>query len=118
MTTPLPLLALTDFSNSADQAMRRAALMAAPRHARLDLMHVFCSRSLQLLQELRYLADERAPLGGDARRCERAEAVHAPQRHRIDGDARDPSRNARALDAHCPVGRRILDQEQPLDVGL
>jgi nucleotide-binding universal stress UspA family protein len=59
MTTPLPLLALTDFSNSADQAVRRAALMAASRQARLDLMHVFCSRSLQLLQELLGVGSER-----------------------------------------------------------
>jgi len=59
MTTTLPLLALTDFSNSADQAVRRAALMTASRHARLDLIHVFCSRSLQLLQELLGVGSER-----------------------------------------------------------
>jgi nucleotide-binding universal stress UspA family protein len=69
MTAPLPLLALTDFSNSAEQAAQRAALMAASRHQRLALMHVFCNYSLELLQELLGVGSEReTQLIEDARR--------------------------------------------------
>jgi nucleotide-binding universal stress UspA family protein len=62
MTAPLPLLALTDFSNSAEQAVKRAALLASSRHQRLDLLHVFCNRALELLQELLGVGSERETL--------------------------------------------------------
>lgn len=59
MTDSRPLLALTDFSSNADQAVQRAALMAAARHVHLDLLHVMSSNALQLLQEFLGVGSER-----------------------------------------------------------
>jgi|tagenome__1003787_1003787.scaffolds.fasta_scaffold20961739_3 nucleotide-binding universal stress UspA family protein len=46
------ILAATDFSEEAERASYRAALLAAERHAQLDLLHVVSKPSLDALRDL------------------------------------------------------------------